>query len=183
MTQRRTLRGTCLTSAIEALTGSNVSRDVAVDDCETRPPDTPLESMEEVPPILTEPSVRRQERTSVADIWNLPPGERIIIETEEYGQPVDKEASLLFRVSGTIGRSGNMCPLDIIRRGKVPNHAKDNILKTEHAQPLKECSKRFRNNICGKLKQFELNKHIMEKKFELNKHVGKKHLEPNDELM
>ncbi|XP_031382894.1 uncharacterized protein LOC116197029 [Punica granatum] len=132
MTQRRTLRGTCLTSAIEALTGSNVSRDVAVDDCETRPPDTPLESMEEVPPILTEPSVRRQERTSVADIWNLPPGERIIIETEEYGQPVDKEASLLFRVSGTIGRSGNMCPLDIIRRGKVPNHAKDNILKTEH---------------------------------------------------
>ncbi|PKI36282.1 hypothetical protein CRG98_043308 [Punica granatum] len=126
MKKRRTLRGSRLTSAIEASTGSNASRNVPIDDIETQPLDS---YEEEVPETPTDPQVRKRGKTSVGDIWNLPPGERIIVELDEYGHPVEREASLLAKFIRTIVQNGNLCPVDTEHWGKVPKCIKDNILK------------------------------------------------------
>ena len=55
---------------------------------------------------------RRRGPTLVRDVWQLPEGERIVIECNKLGQPIKKAASLLTSFLGTVARRGQLCPLN-----------------------------------------------------------------------
>ncbi|PPR89843.1 hypothetical protein GOBAR_AA30848 [Gossypium barbadense] len=66
------------------------------------------------------------------DIWNLQPGTRIVVDANQYGQPIGKEASKLAEFLGTIARTGSICPLNTKHWKHLPKYVLENILAIVH---------------------------------------------------
>ncbi|XP_040971363.1 uncharacterized protein [Gossypium hirsutum] len=66
------------------------------------------------------------------DIWNLQPGTRIVVEANQYGQPIGKEASKLVEFLGTIARTGSICPLNTKHWKHLSKYVLENILRIVH---------------------------------------------------
>lgn len=47
----------------------------------------------------------------MADLWGLPPGHRVVVDCNTYGQPIGNEGGLLGQFLGTIARNGGLCSL------------------------------------------------------------------------
>ena len=50
-------------------------------------------------------------RTRLKETWNLPKGQRIVVQCNELNQPVGKEATRLGNFLGTVARNGKLCSL------------------------------------------------------------------------
>ncbi|PPR97366.1 hypothetical protein GOBAR_AA23309 [Gossypium barbadense] len=76
------------------------------------------------------------------DIWNLQPGTRIVVDANQYGQPIGKEASKLAEFLGTIARTGSICPLNTKHWKHLPKYVLENILAIVHmvqeGRPIQE---------------------------------------------
>ncbi|TYJ50670.1 hypothetical protein E1A91_A01G225400v1 [Gossypium mustelinum] len=66
------------------------------------------------------------------DIWNLQPGTRIVVEANQYGQPIGKEASKLAKFLSTIARTGSICPLNTKHWKHLSKYVLENILRIVH---------------------------------------------------
>ncbi|KAK8371272.1 hypothetical protein V6Z12_A01G235000 [Gossypium hirsutum] len=66
------------------------------------------------------------------DIWNLQPGTRIVVEANQYGQLIGKEASKLAKFLSTIARTGSICPLNIKHWKHLSKYVLENILRIVH---------------------------------------------------
>lgn len=52
--------------------------------------------------------------TILADVWNLPEGEKLVVEFNAERQPISNEGGLLGRFLGTIAWNELLCPLNYI---------------------------------------------------------------------
>lgn len=50
-------------------------------------------------------------RTRLKEIWNLPKGQRIVVQCNELNQPIGTEAGRLANFLGTVARNGKLCSL------------------------------------------------------------------------
>ncbi|MBA0820339.1 hypothetical protein Gohar_021790 [Gossypium harknessii] len=63
------------------------------------------------------------------DIWNLQPGTCIVVDANQYGQPIGKETPKLAKFPGTIARTGSICPLNTKHWKHLSKYVLENILK------------------------------------------------------
>jgi hypothetical protein len=61
----------------------------------------------------------------MADIWNLPEDEKIILECNELGQPIGNEGGTFSLFGGTLVRDKNIMPIDYTDWRNVPHRHKD----------------------------------------------------------
>ncbi|TYI06275.1 hypothetical protein ES332_A10G147200v1 [Gossypium tomentosum] len=66
------------------------------------------------------------------DIWNLQPRTRIIVEANQYGQPIGKESSKLAEFLSTIARTSSICPLNTKHWKHLSKYVLENILRIVH---------------------------------------------------
>ncbi|TYH66348.1 hypothetical protein ES332_D06G116700v1 [Gossypium tomentosum] len=66
------------------------------------------------------------------DIWNLQPGTCIVVDANQYGQPIGKETSKLAKFLGTIARTRSICPLNTKHWKHLSKYVLENILKIVH---------------------------------------------------
>ncbi|KAK5794957.1 hypothetical protein PVK06_036211 [Gossypium arboreum] len=131
--KRRTLKGVQFSSRGSS-TGSNALGSVATDSQSTGD-ETPTQSVEGVPATLdetTKGTKRKRGPTNMKDIWNLQPGTRIVVDANQYGQPIGKEVSKLAEFLGTIARTGSICPLNTKHWKHLPKYVLENILAIVH---------------------------------------------------
>lgn len=60
---------------------------------------------------IDENGQRRRGKTKLADLWNLPRGNRVVVNCNTQGQPIGNEGGLLGQFLGTIARNGGICTL------------------------------------------------------------------------
>ncbi|KAG8480380.1 hypothetical protein CXB51_024550 [Gossypium anomalum] len=131
--KRRTLKGVRFSSRGSS-TGSNALGSATTDSQSTRD-ETPTESVEGVPATpaeATKGTKRKRGPTNMEDIWNLQPGTRIVVDANQYGQHIGKEASKLTEFLGTIARTGSICPLNTKHWKHLPKYVLENILAIVH---------------------------------------------------
>ncbi|KAG8479239.1 hypothetical protein CXB51_029833 [Gossypium anomalum] len=131
--KRRPLKGVRFSSRGSS-TGSNTLGSAATDSQSTGD-ETLTQSVEEVPASPTEATKgtkRKRGPTNMKDIWNLQPGTRIVVEANQYGQPIGKEASKLAEFLGTIARTGSICPLNTKHWKHLSKYVLENILRIVH---------------------------------------------------
>ncbi|TYH95692.1 hypothetical protein ES332_A12G124000v1 [Gossypium tomentosum] len=129
----RTLKGVRFSSRGSS-TGSNTLGSAATDSQSTGD-ETPTQSAEEVPATpaeATKGTKRKRGPTNMKDIWNLQPGTRIVVDANQYGQPIGKEASKLAEFLGTIARTGSICPLNTKHWKHLSKYVLENILRIVH---------------------------------------------------
>ncbi|KAK5776404.1 hypothetical protein PVK06_044363 [Gossypium arboreum] len=149
--KRRPLKGVRFSSRGSS-TGSNTLGSAATDSQSTGD-ETPTQSVEEVPASPTEATKgtkRKQGPTNMKDIWNLQPETRIVVEANQYGQPIGKEASKLAEFLGTIARTGSICPLNTKQLKHLSKYVLENILRIVH--------EKF--DLQGKVKDFDILSHV-----------------------
>lgn len=71
---------------------------------------------------------QRRGKTKLADLWNLPQGQRVVVDCNTQGQPVGNEGGLLAQFLGTIARNGGICTLSHKDWRYVQKAAKDDII-------------------------------------------------------
>ena len=59
------------------------------------------------------------------DIWNMPPGKKLLLQLNKAGQPVGKNAGSWARWLGTVARRHDMCPINYVRWPLVPQQYKN----------------------------------------------------------
>ncbi|KAG8496469.1 hypothetical protein CXB51_007551 [Gossypium anomalum] len=131
--KRRTLKGVRFSSRGSS-TGSNALGSAATDSQSTGD-ETPTQSVEGVPATLAEATKgtkRKRGPTNMKDIWNLQPGTRIVVDANQYGQPIGKKASKLAEFLVTIARTGSICPLNTKHWKHLPKYVLENILAIVH---------------------------------------------------
>ncbi|XP_052882224.1 uncharacterized protein LOC128290561 [Gossypium arboreum] len=129
----RTLKGVRFSSRGSS-TGSNTLGSAATDSQSTGD-ETPTQSAEEVPATpaeVTKGTKRKRGPTNMKDIWNLQPRIRIVVDANQYGQPIGKEASKLAEFLGTIARTGSICPLNTKHWKHLSKYVLENILRIVH---------------------------------------------------
>ncbi|XP_021756035.1 uncharacterized protein LOC110721201 isoform X2 [Chenopodium quinoa] len=72
---------------------------------------------------------RRRGKTVLADVWNLPDGQRIVVEVNKENQPIGDEGGVLGYFCGTVARNGSLCSLtytrwDLLKKGCNKNNQK-----------------------------------------------------------
>ncbi|XP_074304357.1 uncharacterized protein LOC141639067 isoform X2 [Silene latifolia] len=70
---------------------------------------------------------RTRGKTVLGDIWNLPPGHRVVVEINKSSQPIGDEGGVLGHYCGTIARHGDLCSLsytrwDYLKKGNKGNN-------------------------------------------------------------
>uniref|UniRef100_A0ACD5VF94 Uncharacterized protein n=1 Tax=Avena sativa TaxID=4498 RepID=A0ACD5VF94_AVESA len=55
----------------------------------------------------------KRKRTSLPVVWNMQPGQRIVVKCNEEGQPIREEGAILGKFLDTVARLGGLCPLNI----------------------------------------------------------------------
>ena len=63
------------------------------------------------------------------DVWQLREGERIVIECNNLGQPINKAASLLTSFLGTVACRGQLCPLNYAKWNDMLSSYKVELLR------------------------------------------------------
>ena len=59
------------------------------------------------------------------DIWNMPPGKKLLLQLNKAGQPVGKNAGPWARWLGIVARRHDMCPINYVRWPLVPQQYKN----------------------------------------------------------
>ncbi|KAH7690431.1 hypothetical protein IHE45_02G046500 [Dioscorea alata] len=72
---------------------------------------------------------RKRGRTTIKELWTLPPQERILVSSNQLGQPIGPEAQLLAAFLGMLARSGQHIGLQYENWHKVPKTLKDDLFK------------------------------------------------------
>ncbi|KAH1098196.1 hypothetical protein J1N35_015117 [Gossypium stocksii] len=75
---------------------------------------------------------RKRGPTNMKDIWNLEPGTRIVVDANQYGQPIRMEASKFAEFLSTIARTGSICPLNTKHWKHLSKYVLENILRIVH---------------------------------------------------
>ncbi|KAB2097954.1 hypothetical protein ES319_A01G205900v1 [Gossypium barbadense] len=131
--RKRTLKGVRF-STRGSSTGSNTLGSTATDSQSTGD-ETLTQSAEEVPttPVETTKGTKRKRGpTNIKDIWNLQPGTCIVVDANQYGQPIGMEASKLAEFLGTIARTGSICALNTKHWKHLSKYVLENILRIVH---------------------------------------------------
>ncbi|KAK4608269.1 hypothetical protein RGQ29_001896 [Quercus rubra] len=85
-------------------------------DDETVPPDT-----EDIPiPIAGAVMPNKCGPNRFDDIWNMPPGKKLILEINGAGQPVGENAGPWAKWLGTVARKPDMCPINYLSWHSMP---------------------------------------------------------------
>ncbi|KAJ9687589.1 hypothetical protein PVL29_016181 [Vitis rotundifolia] len=92
---------------------------------------------------ITKRKPRVRGPTLCLDVWNMPEGQHVVVETNEVGQPDGDSACKLGNFLGTIARDGHLAPLTYADWRAVPQAAKDNMLQL--AKSKFEISPRLEN--------------------------------------
>ncbi|XP_039130932.1 uncharacterized protein LOC120267345 [Dioscorea cayenensis subsp. rotundata] len=79
--------------------------------------------------VDTQGQQRKRGRTTLKELWTLPPQERVLVSANQLGQPIGSEAQLLAGFLGMLARSGQQIGLQYESWHKVPKTLKDELLK------------------------------------------------------
>ncbi|KAI8541006.1 hypothetical protein RHMOL_Rhmol08G0029300 [Rhododendron molle] len=63
--------------------------------------------------------------TRLSDIWNLPPGKKVVVDFNATCLPVGEEGGVFNRFIGTVARKPHLCPINCKSWHVVPNHYKE----------------------------------------------------------
>ncbi|KAG5531820.1 hypothetical protein RHGRI_026439 [Rhododendron griersonianum] len=63
--------------------------------------------------------------TRLSDIWNLPPGKKVVVDFNATCLPVGEECGVFNRFIGTVARKPHLCPINCKSWHFVPNHYKE----------------------------------------------------------
>ncbi|KAG5564236.1 hypothetical protein RHGRI_000438 [Rhododendron griersonianum] len=63
--------------------------------------------------------------TRLSDIWNLPPGKKVVVDFNATCLPVGEEGGVFNRFIGTVARKPHLCPINCKSWHFVPNHYKE----------------------------------------------------------
>ncbi|KAI8557091.1 hypothetical protein RHMOL_Rhmol05G0307700 [Rhododendron molle] len=63
--------------------------------------------------------------TRLSDIWNLPPGKKVVVDFNATCLPVGEEGGVFNRFIGTVARKPHLCPINCKSWYVVPNHYKE----------------------------------------------------------
>ncbi|KAL4297929.1 hypothetical protein GQ457_12G002640 [Hibiscus cannabinus] len=77
---------------------------------------------------------RTRGRTTLPDLYNLPPGERVKVSSNSNGQPIGAEASVLANYLGVVARNGSILLINHISWHEMPGGNKNqalNLVKTK----------------------------------------------------
>ncbi|KAE8798950.1 hypothetical protein D1007_25669 [Hordeum vulgare] len=92
--------------------------------------------------------VRKRKRTSLAIVWNMPKGQRIVVKCNENSQPIGDEGAILGKFLGMIARNGGFCPLNINDwRGVKKNSGEETILHCVQRQADPEKKRPHRSHV------------------------------------
>ncbi|KAK9991111.1 hypothetical protein SO802_026096 [Lithocarpus litseifolius] len=96
-------------------------------DDETQAPDT-----EDVPVPAVGAVVVRNTRgpNRFDDIWNMPPGKKLLLEINNAGQPVGENAGPWAKWLGTVARKPDMCPINYRSWHSMPRQYKNRCWET-----------------------------------------------------
>ncbi|KAH7674544.1 putative transposase Ptta/En/Spm plant protein [Dioscorea alata] len=72
---------------------------------------------------------KKRGRTTLKELWSLPPEERIVVSANHLGQPIGSEAQLLTGFLGMLARTGQQIGLHYESWHKVPKSLKDELFK------------------------------------------------------
>ncbi|XP_019051767.1 PREDICTED: uncharacterized protein LOC109114104 [Nelumbo nucifera] len=119
-------------------------------------------------------STRTRGATAAADVWSMPSDEKIDLEFNEDGQPINENAKRLTRFLGSIARNGNKLPIDVDSWRDVPIETKEEVWKVVQTKfktkendkdfVLKSLSKKWRGWKCDlKKKYFDFDPHNADK--------------------
>nr|DAD37165.1 TPA_asm: hypothetical protein HUJ06_007806 [Nelumbo nucifera] len=107
-------------------------------------------------------STRTRGATAAADVWSMPSDEKIDLEFNEDGQPINENAKRLTRFLGSIARNGNKLPIDVDSWRDVPIETKEEVWKVVQTKfktkendkdfVLKSLSKKWRGRDSCRLK-------------------------------
>ncbi|KAH7655770.1 putative transposase Ptta/En/Spm plant protein [Dioscorea alata] len=93
---------------------------------------------------------RKRGRTTIKELWTLPPQERILVSSNQLGQPIGPEAQLLAAFLGMLARSGQHIGLQYENWHKVPKPLKDDLFKFIELRFSLEISKEYVLKSLGK---------------------------------
>ncbi|XP_002263486.2 uncharacterized protein LOC100249234 isoform X1 [Vitis vinifera] len=128
---------------------------------------------------ITKRKPRVRGPTLCLDVWNMPEGQHVVVETNEVGQPDGDSACKLGNFLGTIARDGHLAPLTYADWRAVPQAAKDNMLQL--AKSKFEISPRVENWVLKTLgKRWKDWKAQLKAKYFNNK-TDDEHIEIDDE--
>ncbi|KAH7670262.1 putative transposase Ptta/En/Spm plant protein [Dioscorea alata] len=74
-------------------------------------------------------NAEKRGRTTLKELWSLPPEERIVVSANHLGQPIGSEAQLLAGFLGMLARTGQQIGLHYESWYKVPKTLKDELFK------------------------------------------------------
>ncbi|XP_039134930.1 uncharacterized protein LOC120272230 [Dioscorea cayenensis subsp. rotundata] len=109
---------------------SNLNDQVATSNTCTRLDNLqPINEASELNSVDNQGQQRKRGRTTIKELWTLPPQERILVSSNQLGQPVGPEAQLLAAFLGMLARSGQHIGLQYESWHKVPKTLKDELFK------------------------------------------------------
>uniref|UniRef100_A0ACD5VAH7 Uncharacterized protein n=1 Tax=Avena sativa TaxID=4498 RepID=A0ACD5VAH7_AVESA len=125
--------------------------------------------------------VVKRKRTSLPIVWNMQPGQRIVVKCNEEGQPIGEECAILGKFLGTIARIGGLCPLNINDwRDLKKNSREQTILQCVQTKSVypKSCEKWILKSIGRDWRKFKssLKKAIFNPVIEKNPDIKRKAL-------
>ncbi|XP_039138773.1 uncharacterized protein LOC120276105 [Dioscorea cayenensis subsp. rotundata] len=93
---------------------------------------------------------KKRGRTTLKDLWSLPPEERIMVSANHLGQPIGPEAQLLAGFLGMLARTGQQIGIHYESWHKVPKTLKDKLFKFIELRFVLEISKEYVPKSLGK---------------------------------
>lgn len=82
--------------------------------------------------LLTKATERKQWSTNMKDIWNLQSRTRIVVDVNQYGQLIGKEASKLDEFLDTVARIDSIYPLNSKHYKHLSKYMLENLLRIVH---------------------------------------------------
>ncbi|XP_039116447.1 uncharacterized protein LOC120251858 [Dioscorea cayenensis subsp. rotundata] len=102
-------------------------------------------------------------RTTLKELWALPPGEKVLVSANGLGQPIGPEAQLFSSFLGMIARSSQKIGLQYESWHKVPKTLKDELLNFIETRFVLEIPKDYVLKSLGK--KWRDNKHDLKRKY------------------
>ncbi|XP_039117807.1 uncharacterized protein LOC120253540 [Dioscorea cayenensis subsp. rotundata] len=106
---------------------------------------------------------KKRGRTTLKELWELPPGEKVLVSANHLGQPVGAEAQLLSSFFGMVARSSQRIGLQYETWHKVPKKLKEELLNFIESRFVLEIPKDYVLKSLGK--KWRDYKHDLKKRY------------------
>ncbi|KAL4271178.1 hypothetical protein GQ457_13G027450 [Hibiscus cannabinus] len=93
---------------------------------------------------------RTRGRTTLTDLYNLPPGERVKVSSNSSGQPIGAEAGVMANYLGIVARNGSILPINHSSWHEMPSGNKNqalNLVKAKFSLESNLKKKFFKNDL------------------------------------